>query len=135
MNRHETFVKCPKCFEEKFHIFAWDDIGSYEQPPDGGFEVSQECDCEISEEEMDSYIDLLIEMDGILDNIGYYEMEMVNLQSNMSGIEAEAEFSKEELENMVIFHDSIPERIGKEEKKYKDLMKQLYGKEYKERFE
>jgi len=128
MSRSETFVKCPKCLEEKFHIFAWNDFGSHYQPPDAGFEVSQECDCNISEEEMDRYTDLLMEMSTREDNIGHHELEMVRIESDTSCYESS--YSEEELEKMMKHHDSIPEKIEKEYKQYEVLRREFYGKNY-----
>lgn len=130
MNRSETFVMCPKCHEEKFHIFSWMDFGSYDQPPDAGFEISQECDCNISEEEMDRYHDLFMELGQVGENIGFMECEMVSIESELSS--NEDYLSEAERESIMKAHDLYPTKIENEVKQYKDIQRQIYGETFEE---
>jgi len=126
----KTYVMCPKCHENKFLVTSWRYAGSYEQPPDEGFEIDQECDCNISEEEMDKYCDLFIKLGQISENIGWMECEMVTIESELSS--DEDYLSETERESIMKAHDLYPAKIEKEVKQYKDIQKQIYGEKFEE---
>lgn len=130
MNRSETFVKCPKCHEEKILIISLVDIGSYNQPPHEIFEISQECNCNISEEEMDKYYDLFMELGQAGENIGWMEHEMVMIESELSS--NEDYLSEAERESIMKVHDLYLIKIENVVKQYKNIQRQIYGENFEE---
>ena len=44
---------CPQC-GERIEFEAWQDFGSYYQPPDQGLDLAHDHDCELTEAEWDA---------------------------------------------------------------------------------